>query len=220
MSTDRIVNPPAFACELCGLGPADGVTTYRTNPKGEKGVWRCDSHVEKTPPDDVKELVEAITMSAGVSVPSLSDLALWTGHFLHQEIQESIFITDLVEGNESLREGFARFEDRLVERVVEHILAQAEPAKEQPPEEIIEIDDDGTVRSLGRAAAEPAGISNPPDVRIDHVLDLRRACTIALECFGDEDGPTAKDALADIRDACDRYDKASAEPASERSGAR
>ena len=31
-------------CEICGRGPADGVTVYRANEKGVRGVWRCERH--------------------------------------------------------------------------------------------------------------------------------------------------------------------------------
>lgn len=71
------------------------------------------------------------------------------------------------------------------------------------------------LEELDRSDRKQESAGGPLDVRIDPVLDLRRACNIALECFGDDKGPTARDALADIGDACDRYDKA-AEPAGER----
>lgn len=32
-------------CEICGLGPAEeqgGITVYRVNEKGVKGIWRCE----------------------------------------------------------------------------------------------------------------------------------------------------------------------------------
>lgn len=31
-------------CEICGMGPIDGVTVYRQNAKGQPGVWRCADH--------------------------------------------------------------------------------------------------------------------------------------------------------------------------------
>jgi uncharacterized protein YwgA len=33
-------------CEKCGKGPADGVSVYRVNEKGVKGIWRCVNHLE------------------------------------------------------------------------------------------------------------------------------------------------------------------------------
>lgn len=91
--------------------------------------------------------------------------------------------------------------------------------------------------TCAKAGAEPAG--NPPECMCCHkrpaiplwrvcaecwdrthespagvVRGLRYACTIALECFGDEDGETAKRALEEIQDASDRYDHVcAAEPA-------
>ena len=34
-------------CCVCRRGPADvdgGVTIYRINPKGQPGIWACDTH--------------------------------------------------------------------------------------------------------------------------------------------------------------------------------
>ena len=31
-------------CEICNRGPMDGVTIYRANEKGVKGIWRCSDH--------------------------------------------------------------------------------------------------------------------------------------------------------------------------------
>lgn len=33
-----------IACEICHLGPEDGVNVFRANPKGEVGIWRCKAH--------------------------------------------------------------------------------------------------------------------------------------------------------------------------------
>jgi hypothetical protein len=31
-------------CEICNRGPMEGVTLYRANEKGVKGIWRCSEH--------------------------------------------------------------------------------------------------------------------------------------------------------------------------------
>jgi hypothetical protein len=52
-------------CEICGQGPMHGVSVFRANPKGQKGIWRCDAHLGDTKPDpEVRELV-AILESGG-----------------------------------------------------------------------------------------------------------------------------------------------------------
>jgi hypothetical protein len=33
-------------CEVCGRGPADGTTIYRTTPKGQAPHWRCERHLD------------------------------------------------------------------------------------------------------------------------------------------------------------------------------
>ena len=32
-------------CEICGKGMREGVTLYRANEKGIKGIWRCEMHL-------------------------------------------------------------------------------------------------------------------------------------------------------------------------------
>ena len=34
----------AIRCEICNRGPMQGVTVYRANEKGVKGIWRCADH--------------------------------------------------------------------------------------------------------------------------------------------------------------------------------
>ena len=48
-------------CEICGQGPADGISVYRTGEKGE-GVdphWRCKPHLP--PHNEVDEGVIELT---------------------------------------------------------------------------------------------------------------------------------------------------------------
>lgn len=33
-------------CLFCNRGPADGVSVFRINAKGQPGVWACAAHVE------------------------------------------------------------------------------------------------------------------------------------------------------------------------------
>lgn len=47
-------------CEVCGQGPINGVSVFRQNPKGEKGRWRCEAHLEKQPDPGVRELVSIL----------------------------------------------------------------------------------------------------------------------------------------------------------------
>ena len=37
----------AIRCEICGRGPAQGITVYRANAKGQKGIWRCEMHLNE-----------------------------------------------------------------------------------------------------------------------------------------------------------------------------
>jgi len=46
-------------CSECGL-TVNEIPLYRNNPKGEKADWRCESHLNKKPPKDVKEIVNVI----------------------------------------------------------------------------------------------------------------------------------------------------------------
>lgn len=48
-------------CEVCGLGPPeDVIAVYRQNPKGQKGVWRCERHNQAPIDPDVREIVQII----------------------------------------------------------------------------------------------------------------------------------------------------------------
>lgn len=47
-------------CEVCNQGPMHGVSVFRTNPKGEKGIWRCEPHLETKPDPEVLEIVSII----------------------------------------------------------------------------------------------------------------------------------------------------------------
>lgn len=50
----------AMKCEICGLGPEEGVTVFRQNPLGEVGVWRCREDNEVAVDPGVRDLVEVI----------------------------------------------------------------------------------------------------------------------------------------------------------------
>ncbi len=50
-----------FECEVCKRGPADGVTTFRVNQKGEPGVFRCSGHA--APATDLKALTDDIEVA-------------------------------------------------------------------------------------------------------------------------------------------------------------
>jgi len=56
-----------FACEVCGVS-SHKTATYRVNPKGEPGIFRCEACLETPPDRDAKELVDII--AAGSSPPS------------------------------------------------------------------------------------------------------------------------------------------------------
>ena len=47
-------------CEICDLGPEQGVTLYRQNPMGEKGVWRCSEHNQAEVEAEVQRLVDVL----------------------------------------------------------------------------------------------------------------------------------------------------------------
>lgn len=50
-------------CVVCGRGMAHGVTLYRINEKGVKGVWACDQHRPAASPHldpEVREIVRII----------------------------------------------------------------------------------------------------------------------------------------------------------------
>ena len=49
-------------CEICRLGPADGLSVYRVNPKGQEGIWRCKPHLGSSAPiaPEVAAIAEAI----------------------------------------------------------------------------------------------------------------------------------------------------------------
>jgi hypothetical protein len=47
-------------CEVCGRGMADGVSLFRQNPKGQKGVWRCRECNARPIDPEVNDIVSAI----------------------------------------------------------------------------------------------------------------------------------------------------------------
>jgi hypothetical protein len=59
----------ACVCEVCGQGPAHGVTVYRTAPKGQAPHWRCQFHMadEQRPDKELASLI-ALIESDGAEV--------------------------------------------------------------------------------------------------------------------------------------------------------
>ena len=48
-------------CLFCKQGPAQGVTVFRVNAKGQPGVWACERHMKQTDtviPADVKAVTD------------------------------------------------------------------------------------------------------------------------------------------------------------------
>lgn len=51
-------------CLFCQKGPAQGVSLFRVNAKGQPGVWACERHIGQTdsqPNADVATLVNALS---------------------------------------------------------------------------------------------------------------------------------------------------------------
>lgn len=51
-------------CERCQRRPPD-VALYRVNPKGEKGRWRCDDHMNKPVDPAVQQIVDVVRQPPG-----------------------------------------------------------------------------------------------------------------------------------------------------------
>jgi hypothetical protein len=47
-------------CEICNQGPAQGVTVYRANAKGQPGIWRCGPHRDEPTDPQTQELVDIL----------------------------------------------------------------------------------------------------------------------------------------------------------------
>jgi hypothetical protein len=47
-------------CEICNQGPAEGVTLYRANAKGQEPIWRCAPHRAEPAPPEVQAIVDAL----------------------------------------------------------------------------------------------------------------------------------------------------------------
>jgi len=64
MGTDETVQSKklslVLACEVCRLGPATGVTVYRTGAKGRDPHWRCSPHLDAIPDKTVADLCQLI----------------------------------------------------------------------------------------------------------------------------------------------------------------
>lgn len=53
----------AMRCLFCQKGPAQGVSVYRVNAKGQPGVWACERHMKNTDAKidpEIKALSEAL----------------------------------------------------------------------------------------------------------------------------------------------------------------
>ena len=53
----------AMTCEVCGRGPLPqhgGISVFRQNEKGVKGIWRCAVHVTAPVDPEVAEIVVAL----------------------------------------------------------------------------------------------------------------------------------------------------------------
>jgi len=50
----------SLKCEVCGQGPQHGVAVFRCNPKGQKGIWRCEPHMETPINAEVKEITDIL----------------------------------------------------------------------------------------------------------------------------------------------------------------
>ncbi len=49
-------------CEVCHKHASDGTDLYRVNEKGVPGRWRCLEHMETDPPEDVRRVVEFLSL--------------------------------------------------------------------------------------------------------------------------------------------------------------
>jgi hypothetical protein len=51
-------------CLFCQKGPAQGVSLFRVNAKGQPGIWACGKHVRQTDAavdPDVKTIADALS---------------------------------------------------------------------------------------------------------------------------------------------------------------
>jgi hypothetical protein len=54
-------------CLFCQKGPAQGVSLFRVNAKGQPGVWACERHIGQT---DAAVDAEVRDIAAALSNPS------------------------------------------------------------------------------------------------------------------------------------------------------
>lgn len=50
-------------CLFCHKGPAQGVSVYRVNAKGQTGVWACQKHMKQTDatiPPEIQAISDAL----------------------------------------------------------------------------------------------------------------------------------------------------------------
>ena len=52
-------------CLFCGKGPAEGVTIYRINAKGQKGKWACEKHIGRTDATIAPEVRDVVRVLEG-----------------------------------------------------------------------------------------------------------------------------------------------------------
>jgi hypothetical protein len=41
----------SFSCHSCGRNPSDGVSVFRVNATGQKGIWACQMHYNDPVPE-------------------------------------------------------------------------------------------------------------------------------------------------------------------------
>jgi hypothetical protein len=54
-------------CLFCQKGPAQGVSLFRVNAKGQPGMWACEKHVGQT---DAAVSPEVRDLHAALSIPT------------------------------------------------------------------------------------------------------------------------------------------------------
>ena len=66
-----------FACEVCGVSSHDK-PTFRVNPKGEPGIFRCEGCLGASPDPAVKGVVEAVDRILAHAHPEDAPEGPWT----------------------------------------------------------------------------------------------------------------------------------------------
>lgn len=52
-----MANIKSFSCYSCGKNPSDGVSVFRMNETGVKGVWGCGTHSQLIDNDALRTMV-------------------------------------------------------------------------------------------------------------------------------------------------------------------